>query len=65
MFERLMKLWDQERKGKAFFSFKVEGARGLKKLNWDRILLTRLNHIQEDMDELSKLGIARDKMVSI
>ena len=62
---QLVGVVDQERKGKAFFGFKVEGARGLTKLNWDRILLTRLNHINEDTDELNKLGIDRDKMVSI
>jgi hypothetical protein len=62
---RLIGVVDQERKGKAFFGFKVEGVRDLTKMDWDRVLLTRLNHIQEDTDELTKLGIDRDRMVSI
>jgi len=62
---QLVGVVDQEMKGKAFFGFKVESVRGLTKMDWDRILLTRLNHIQEDTDELTKLGIDRDRMVSI
>jgi DNA-binding MarR family transcriptional regulator len=62
---QLVGIVDHERIGKAFFGFKVEGVRGLIKKDWDRILLTRLNHIQEDMDELVKLGIDRDRMVNI
>ena len=62
---QLVGIVDHERIGKAFFGFKVEGVRGLTKKGWDRILLTRLNHVQEDMDELAELGIDRDRMVRI
>ncbi|MBN1848818.1 MAG: winged helix-turn-helix transcriptional regulator [Deltaproteobacteria bacterium] len=54
---------DEKQKGKDFFHFRIAGMESIQKLYWDAILLTRLDRIDQDIQDLIKKGIDRQKVV--
>jgi DNA-binding MarR family transcriptional regulator len=62
---RLAGIVDNRRCGDNFFGFKVEDLDGVKRLEWDAVLLTRLDEAQNDREYLIEHGISPERIASI
>lgn len=56
---------DDSRKGKYFFDFVIEHVNQIQAMEWDMLLLTRLEDVDDDIKNLLELGINLDKVVII
>jgi DNA-binding MarR family transcriptional regulator len=61
----LVGIIDDDRKGKNFFGKPVRGLESIRHMNWDMILLTRLDDAEEAIDKLRKSGVTPDRIASI
>lgn len=59
----LVGIIDERQKGKDFFNFRISGMESIQEIQWDAILLTRLERTDQDIQDLSKRGIDRQKVV--
>jgi len=62
---RLMGIVDDRREGRPFFGLRVADTGRLSAGDWDRILLTRVDRLQEDMQFLAVRGIPPDRVVCV
>jgi DNA-binding MarR family transcriptional regulator len=56
---------DPENQGKVFFEYKINGPEKIQQLNWDKILLTRLDNPEKDINLLVQLGVDPGKIATI
>jgi DNA-binding MarR family transcriptional regulator len=56
---------DPENQGKIFFEHKINGPEKIQQLNWDKILLTRLDNPEKDINLLVQLGVDPGKIATI
>jgi DNA-binding MarR family transcriptional regulator len=56
---------DDDRKGKNFFGNTIRSFESIKHMDWDMILLTRLEDTEKAREKLSAAGIAQDRIASI
>ncbi|RPI76205.1 MAG: winged helix-turn-helix transcriptional regulator [Desulfobacteraceae bacterium] len=56
---------DHEKQGKDFFEFQINTPDKIQHLKWDRILLTRLDHPEKDINVLIQLGVDSGKITTI
>lgn len=62
---RLAGIVDNRRCGDNFFGFKVEDLDGVNRLEWDAVLLTRLDEAQDDREYLIENGINPERIAGI
>ena len=58
-------LIDDQRKGKNFFGFVIRGTETVQDMDWDMILLTRLDNTEETIQRLTQAGIGPDRIATI
>lgn len=56
---------DDQKKGKSFFGFVIKGTETVRDMDWDMILLTRLDHTDEIIQRLTQAGIGPDRIATI
>jgi len=61
----LVGLIDDQKKGNDFFGFVIKGTESVKAMQWDRILLTRLDHTEEAIEKLTLVDIGLDRIATI
>jgi hypothetical protein len=62
---RLAGIIDEEREGRNFFGKPIRGFESMNQMNWDMILLTRLEDAEKAVDKLRESGIAPERIASI
>ena len=62
---RLAGIIDEDQRGKNFFGLRVKGFEAIGQVDWDMVLLTRLEDPGEAIDRLAKAGIDSDRIASI
>lgn len=62
---RLLGIIDDERRGESFFEHKILCLNEIGQMDWDLILLTRLEDAEKDMDHLTKNGIKPERIATI
>jgi DNA-binding MarR family transcriptional regulator len=62
---RLVGIIDERQVGNDFFEFKVEGFDRLNQRDWDVILLTRLDVIDQDFESLIGNGVSPDRIATL
>ncbi len=61
----LVGLIDDQKKGKDFFGFVIKGTESVKDMQWDMVLLTRLDHTEEAIQRLALAGVDLDRIATI
>jgi len=61
----LVGLIDDQKKGKNFFGFVIKGTESIRDMQWDRVLLTRLDHIEKTIDMFSEAGVDPNRIATI
>ena len=61
----LVGLIDDQKKGKNFFGFVIKGTESVHDIQWDMILLTRLDHTEEAIQKLTLAGIDLHRIATI
>jgi len=56
---------DDRKKGNRFFGHVIKGFEGLSEIQWDVILLTRLDDTEETIRKLTQAGIGLDRIATI
>jgi DNA-binding MarR family transcriptional regulator len=56
---------DDQKKGKNFFGFVIKGTEAVQDMDWDMILLTRLDNTEETIQRLTQEGIGPDRIATI
>ena len=56
---------DDQKKGKNFFGFVIKGTDTVHDMDWDVILLTRLDNTDETIQRLTQAGIGPDRIATI
>ena len=56
---------DDQKKGKNFFGFMIRGTETVQDMDWDMILLTRLDNTEETIQRLTQAGIGPDRIATI
>ena len=62
---QLVGVVDETQSRKRFFDFPVAGPDRLKEMDWDMILLTRLDDTEKDLAYLLKQGVPRERIATI
>ena len=62
---RLAGIVDDEKKGRNFFDFKISASDRIPMMEWDMVLLTRLDDTDEDMKKLLDIGIDPERIATI
>ena len=61
----LVGLIDDQKKGKNFFGFVIKGTESIRDMQWDRVLLTRLDHIEKTIGMFSEAGVDPNRIATI
>lgn len=61
----LVGLIDEQKKGKRFFGYVIKGPESVLEMQWDMILLTRLDNSEEAIHKLTQAGIDPHRIASI
>jgi DNA-binding MarR family transcriptional regulator len=61
----LVGLIDDQKKGKNFFGFVIKGTESIHDMQWDRVLLTRLDHIEKTIGMFSEAGVDPNRIATI
>jgi DNA-binding MarR family transcriptional regulator len=61
----LVGLIDDQKKGKKFFGIVIKGTESVSEMQWDMVLLTRLDHTEEAIEKLAHAGIGLDRIATI
>ena len=61
----LVGLIDDQKKGKNFFGFVIKGTESVQDMQWDMILVTRLDHIEKTIDMFSEAGVDPNRVATI
>jgi DNA-binding MarR family transcriptional regulator len=56
---------DDEKKGKHFFGYVIKGAENISDMEWDMILLTRLDNTEEIIQKLAQAGVGPDRIATL
>jgi DNA-binding MarR family transcriptional regulator len=56
---------DDEKKGKPFFGYVIKGAESVSDMEWDMILLTRLDNTEEIIQKLTQAGVGPDRIATL
>jgi DNA-binding MarR family transcriptional regulator len=56
---------DDEKKGKHFFGYVIRGAENISDMEWDMILLTRLDNTEEIIQKLAQAGVGPDRIATL
>ena len=56
---------DDQKKGKNFFGFVIKGTDTVHDMEWDMILLTRLDNTDGTIQRLTQAGIGPDRIATI
>jgi DNA-binding MarR family transcriptional regulator len=62
---RLVGIIDNERKGRNFFGLRIADADRIAQMEWDMVLLTRLEDTDEDIHDLLEKGIDPERIATI
>ena len=62
---RLAGIVDEQKNGKNFFGFKISGPDAVHRIDWDLILLTRLEHTDKDIETLIQNGIPIERIAAL
>jgi DNA-binding MarR family transcriptional regulator len=62
---RLVGVIDDEEKGKDFFGLRIADCAHIKRMNWDGILLTRLEGTDQDIRNLLERGVTPERIVAL
>jgi DNA-binding MarR family transcriptional regulator len=62
---RLVGIVDEKHNDKNFFGFKVAGCDRIEQMDWDCILLTRLEDTDQDIKSLFEKGVDLEKIITI
>lgn len=62
---RLVAIIDDDKKGKPFFGRVIGGFEHIEQMDWDMVLLTRLDDTKEALNRLTKAGIDSDRIATI
>ncbi len=62
---RLAGVIDENKKGKNFFGYKIGRPEALGRIQWDLILLTRLEDTDQDLKDLMELGIDQERIATL
>ena len=62
---RLVGIVDDMQNGNDFFEYKVEGLDRLDRGDWDTVLLTRLEDIDQDIQSLINKGVSPDRIATL
>jgi DNA-binding MarR family transcriptional regulator len=61
----LVGLVDDDKKGKLFFGYVIKGAESVFHMDWDMILLTRVENTEEIIRNLTQSGIGTERIAAI
>lgn len=56
---------DDEKKGNPFFGYVIKGAESISDMEWDMILLTRLDNTEEIIRKLAQAGVGPDRIATL
>jgi len=56
---------DDEKKGKSFFGYVIKGAESISDMEWDMMLLTRLDNTEEIIQKLTQAGVGPDRIATL
>jgi len=56
---------DDEKKGNPFFGYVIKGAESISDMEWDMILLTRLENTEEIIRKLTQAGVGPDRIATL
>jgi DNA-binding MarR family transcriptional regulator len=56
---------DDEKKGNPFFGYVIKGAESISDMEWDMILLTRLDNTEEIIQKLTQAGVGPDRIATL
>ena len=56
---------DDEKKGNHFFGYVIKGAESISDMEWDMILLTRLDNTEEIIQKLTQAGVGPDRIATL
>jgi DNA-binding MarR family transcriptional regulator len=56
---------DDEKKGNPFFGYVIKGAESISDMEWDMILLTRLDNTEEIIRKLTQAGVGPDRIATL
>ncbi len=62
---RLIGIIDDKQNDKNFFDFRIDSIDGLEQMDWDMVLLTRLEDTDQDIKTLLKRGVDPEKITTI
>jgi DNA-binding MarR family transcriptional regulator len=62
---RLAGIVDESRIGRKFFGLEVAGLEGTRQADWDIILVTRPDHVENAIDTLTEAGVDRNRIATI
>jgi hypothetical protein len=62
---RLIGIIDDKQNGKNFFDFRIASIDGIEQMDWDMVLLTRLEDTDQDIKTLLKRGVDPEKITTI
>jgi DNA-binding MarR family transcriptional regulator len=62
---RLAGIVDESRKGRKFFGLEVAGLEGTRQADWDIILVTRPDQVENAIDTLTEAGVDRNRIATI
>jgi DNA-binding MarR family transcriptional regulator len=62
---RLVGIIDDKQNGKNFFDFRIDSIDGLEQMDWDMVLLTRLEDPDQNIKTLLKRGVDPEKITTI
>ncbi|MFH1350873.1 MAG: winged helix-turn-helix transcriptional regulator [Pseudomonadota bacterium] len=62
---QLVGIIDEKRKDRDFFELQITSLDRLKEQDWDMVLLTRLEHTEQDIKNLLEIGVGMEKIAAI
>jgi DNA-binding MarR family transcriptional regulator len=62
---RLAGIVDESSKGRKFFGLEVAGLEGTRQADWDMILVTRPDNVENAIDALTEAGVDRNRIATI
>ena len=62
---KLVGIIDNDQHGKHFFGLKIGGVDGISRVDWDRVLLTRLDDTDQDIKSLMENGVNAERIVTL
>jgi len=61
----LVGIIDDEKNGTIFFGFQIDRSNHIDKMDWDMVLLTRLEDTDTDIKRLLEIGVGQERIAVI